>query len=224
MIVFLSAPIPPLKVHDDIIIKPVTVQVMIAENTGEQVEDIPNASINEAVTFNFENDKALENMNREMAEIESISDQQEWFIAYKEIIEEYSYILDPPKTIYDYFTEDELELLFRVVQSEVGDEYSFDQKVNVATVIFNRLYHERFPNTLLEILTPDQFSPIASGRYKRVDVSEVTILACEYSFQIGSDISKECLFFDSNGQLNYKYVDNDGAHNFYKLRGESIDE
>lgn len=152
-----------------------------------------------------------------MMEIESITDKKEWFVAYKNIVDEYSYIIDPPETIYDCFTEEELDLLFHVVQAEIGDEYSFAQKVNVSSVIFNRLEHERFPNTLSEILVYDQFSPISDGRYKEVEVSEDTILACEYAFQI-EDTTGGCLFFDSNNTLNYQFVFNDSAHNFYKYK------
>lgn len=161
---------------------------------------------------------SIEEMNEKIKAISNITDRKKWFQAYKSIIEEYKEIIDLPETIYDYFTAEELDMLFRVVQAEVGEEYSFTQKVNVAAVIFNRLNHERFPDTLLEILTPDQFSPIESGRYEKVEVSEATILACEYAFLLGSDITEECLFFDSNGKLKYEYVDNDGAHNFYKLK------
>lgn len=89
----------------------------------------------------------------------------------------------------------------------------------MASVIFNRLEHERFPNTLSEILVYDQFSLISDGRYKEVEVSEDTILACEYAFQI-EDTTGGCLFFDSNNTLNYKFIMNDGAHNFYKYKGE----
>lgn len=165
----------------------------------------------------FEIDNTIEEMNYKMAEIESISDKKEWFISYKDIIDEYSYIINQPETIYDNFSEEELDLLFRVVQAEIGDEYSFEQKCNVASVIFNRLGHERFPDALLDILTPDQFSTISSGSYEKVEVSDVTILACEYAFQF-EDTTGGCLFFDSNGALKYEYVYNDGAHNFYKLK------
>jgi len=165
----------------------------------------------------FEINEAIENMNHEMIKIESIEDKKEWFIAYKNIIDKYSEILDSPETIYDYFSEEELDLLFRVVQAEVGDEYSFEQKANVAEVIFNRLDHERFPDTLLEILTEDQFQTISNGSYKNAEVSKNTILACEYAFQI-EDTTEGCLFFDSNNTLNYQFVKNDGAHNFYKYR------
>ena len=162
---------------------------------------------------------ATENMNKEMKEIEPLIGK-DWFIAYKNIIEKYSYIIDPPETIYDYFTDGELYLLFHVVQAEVGDEYSFEQKVNVANVIFNRFDHERFPDTLSEILVFDQFQPIADGKYKKVEVSEDTILACEYAFMF-PDTTGGSLFFDSNSTLKYEFVMNDGAHNFYKLKGET---
>ena len=168
-------------------------------------------------------DIAVEEMNQQMSEIELIQDKKEWFIAYKSIIDEYSYILDPPETIYDYFTNEELVLLVRVVKAEIGDEYSFEQKCNVASVIFNRLEHEDFKNELLEILTEDQFETIRNGRYKKVTISEDTILAVEYAFQI-EDTTNGSLFFDSNNTLKYEFVFNDMAHNFYKLREENTDE
>lgn len=216
MIVSLSVLVVPLKGHSENI---KTESVAVQETaifTGISAE---NFVIEQPVSINFEIDNAIEEMNYEMTEIETITDKKEWFIAYKNIIDEYSYILDPPETIYDYFTEDELDLLFHVVQAEIGDEYSFEQKCNVASVIFNRLEHERFPNTLSEILVYDQFSPIADGRYKKVEVSENTILACEYTFMI-EDTTNGCLFFDSNNTLNYQFVFNDSAHNFYKYREE----
>lgn len=161
---------------------------------------------------------AIKEMQTKMNEIESIEDNMEWFIAHKAIIAEYEEILNPPE-LYDYFTEEELNMFFRVVQAEIGDEYSFEQKVNVASVILNRIEHSRFPNTMLEVLTEDQFSTIRSERYKTVEVSEITILACEYAFEI-EDTTNGCLFFDSNNALRYEFVFNDGAHNFYKIKGE----
>lgn len=212
VIVSLSALVVPLKGHSENS-KTESVAVQVAVRPTEYfVEDFIEKR---PVAINFENDNAIEKMNSEMAEIEVITDKREWFLAYKKIIGKYSYIIDPPETIYDYFSEEELDLLFHVVQAEVGDEYSFEQKVNVANVIFNRLEHERFPNTLSEILVYNQFSPISDGRYKEVEVSEDTILGCEYAFMI-EDTTDGCLFFDSNNTLNYQFVFNDSAHNFYK--------
>ena len=152
MIVSLSALIVPLKGQgENLETESVTVQAVVKStgiNTKNLIEEQP-------VLINFEIDKVIEEMNQKMVEIESITDKKEWFVAYKNIIDEHSYIIDPPETIYDCFTDEELDLLFYVVQAEIGDEYSFEQKVNVCSVIFNRLEHKRFPNTLLEILTPD---------------------------------------------------------------------
>ena len=215
VIVSLSALVVPLKGHSKNI-KTESVAVQAAVKSTEM--SLENFVIEQPASINFEIDTAIEEMNQKMAEIESIEDKKEWFIAYKSIIEEYSYIIDPPETIYEYFTEEELDLLFHVVQAEIGDEcYSFEQKANVASVVFNRLYHEKFPDALSEILVYDQFSPISNGRYKEVEVSEDTILACEYAFEI-EDTTDGCLFFDSNNVLNYQFVFDDGAHNFYKYR------
>lgn len=217
VIVSLSALVVPLEGHSENS-KTESVAVQTAVRTTEYL--VENFIEEQPVAINFEIDNAIEEMNQKMAEIESIEDKKEWFIAYKSIIEEYSYIIDPPETIYEYFTEEELDLLFHVVQAEIGDEcYSFEQKVNVVSVVFNRLYHEKFPDALSEILVYDQFSPISNGRYKEVEVSEDTILACEYAFEI-EDTTDGCLFFDSNNALNYQFVFDDGAHNFYKYREE----
>ena len=216
VIVSLSALVVPLNGHSENI-KTESVAVQAAVKSTEM--SLENFVIEQPVSINFEINTAIEEMNQKMTEIETITYKKEWFIAYKSIIEEYLYIIDPPETIYDYFSEEELDLLFHVVQAEVGDEYSFESKVNVANVIFNRFYHERFPDTLSDILVCDQFSPIADGRYREVEVTEDTILACEYAF-ILDDTTDGCLFFDSNNTLNYQFVFNDGTHNFYKYREE----
>lgn len=158
---------------------------------------------------------AIENMNGDLQEINNIENLKDWFVSYKGLIEDYSCVLDFPETIYDYYSDDELNLLFKVVQAEVGDEYSFEQKVNVASVIFNRIEHEDFPDNIYDVLSIDQFQTISDGGHKEVEVSETTILACEYSFMFG-DTTGGYLFFDSNGKLNYEFVKNDGAHNLYK--------
>lgn len=140
---------------------------------------------------------------------------EEWYIEYKEFIDSHSDKYDSPETIYDCFTDAELDLLFRVVQAEIGD-YSFEQRVNVANVIYNRIFHEKFGDTMNEVLISSQFATIENGRTKRIGTDEITILACEYAFEF-PDTTNGALFFDSNGYLNYEFICNDGAHNFYKL-------
>lgn len=161
-------------------------------------------------------DKYINKMN----ELSMVDDKHKWYIEYKDLIEEYSqYYEDTPLTIYDCFSTDELDLLFRVVQAEVGDEYGFKEKANVASVIFNRYYHEEFDaNTLFDILT-SQFSCISDGRYLEVFVSNTTILACEYAFEI-EDTTGGCVAFRSDYNpekwCKWGYIFQDDAHYFYK--------
>lgn len=153
------------------------------------------------------------------------SNKEDWFKHYKAIQEEYSDWIDKDETIYDYFNQDELELLFRIVETEVRGDENFDEKVNVASVIFNRIGHEDFPMTLTDILTQrspsPQFSSYISGAYKNVEVTDTTILACEYAFQIG-DTTYGALYFDStNGHSwadrNREYIFTDAVgHSFYR--------
>lgn len=217
VIIYFIAHSPPLVGQDDECnTVSATVQEVIIADIEPQVYYIPIEHI-EYLSEKSEIEIAYEEMNEKLDAINSNENRYEWFLAYKDIINEYSYIFDKPETIYDCFTEEELNLLFHVVQAEIGDEYSFEQKTNVASVIFNRLYHEEFPYTLLDILTSDQFASISDGRYKNVEISDVTIAACEYAFQI-EDTTNGCLFFDSNSVLKYSFVFNDGAHNFYRLK------
>lgn len=166
--------------------------------------------------------QAISDMQSEMSGIESIEDKKEWFIAYKSIVAKYSDILDPPETIYDYFNKEELELLFRVVEAE-ATEGTFLEKANVASVIFNRLDHDDFGNELSDILVKKQFSSISDGRYLKVDITEDTILACEYAFEI-QDTTNGSLYFGKGTSIHssyadYLFTDNIG-HDFYIEKGE----
>jgi len=147
----------------------------------------------------------------------NVGDKKEWFLEYKEFINKHS---DSPETIQDYFTEEELEILYGVVEAEVGGLGGFDERCNVASVIFNRMNDEVFKDTLPELLTAHQFSTIGNGAYQRVEPTEDTILACAYAFEIG-DTTDGALYFHSNSKTNtfngarYLFTDN-ASHHFYK--------
>lgn len=165
-------------------------------------------------------DKAMKAYEYKMAELSYTSNKEKWYDEYKELIQNNHLILiEPQETIYDCFSEEELNLLFRVVQAEIGDEYTFEQKANVASVIFNRLNHEEFGNTLDKVLVGSQFETVASGRYKMVEVSETTIKACEFAFEIEDD-TNGALYFESKWSNHHKYyakyIFTDEAHKFYK--------
>ena len=146
-------------------------------------------------------------------ELSSIENNEEWFIAYKDLIEEYSEWVDPPETIYDYYTEDEIYLMQRCIETETF-EADFDSKVNVASVILNRIESDEFANEVSEIIVKGQFA------FGRENISEDTVLALEYAFMIG-DTTYGALYFHSNPKTEtfngaeFIFTDTAG-HHFYK--------
>ena len=156
---------------------------------------------------------AIQEMQEKMSEIESIEDNKEWFLAYKDIVFEYIEWIDPPETIFDYYTEDEIRLICRVVETETY-QCDFDSKVNVANVVLNRIESGEFGDTVEEIITTEnQFA------YGRKNISEDTILAVEYAFML-EDTTNGALFFHSNNKTDtfcgrdFIFQDSVG-HNFY---------
>lgn len=146
-------------------------------------------------------------------ELSSIEDNEEWFVAYKDLIEEYSEWVDPPETIYDYYTEDEIYLMQRCIETETFEQ-DFDSKVNVASVILNRIESDEFANEVSEIIVKGQFA------FGRENISEDTVLALEYAFMIG-DTTDGALYFHSNPKTEtfngaeFIFTDTAG-HHFYK--------
>lgn len=152
-------------------------------------------------------------MNQELENLNSISDKKEWFLLYKDIVGRYSYILDMPETIYDYYTEEEIYLMQRVIETECYDQ-SFECKANVAVIILNRIENGKFGDSVKEVITkPKQFA------YWRKNITEDTKLALEYVFEI-EDTTRGCVAFRSDKKVNrwgnWSYQFTDGAHYFYK--------
>ena len=154
---------------------------------------------------------ALENMQTEMAEIEYIEDRKEWYLTYKNIIFKYSKWFDPPETIYDCFSEEEIYLMQRCIETEVY-QCSFEAKCNIASVILNRLENDEFPNSVSEIIVEKQFA------FWRTNISEDTILALEYVFQI-EDTTTGALYFEK-GTAHESYAQplftDSAMHRFYQ--------
>ena len=140
--------------------------------------------------------------------------KKEWFLEYKKLIKEYEEWCDPPETVFDVFTEEEVNLICRVVETECYDQ-NFDSKANVASVVFNRLESGDFGDSITEIITKKkQFV------YGREKITEDTILAVQYAFEI-EDTTDGCVGFRSkkhpkewyNWEL--QFIDEAG-HGFYK--------
>lgn len=188
--------------------------------TYEEEEKVE-VNIEEDIATEVEVSEREQEMYDEIVRVSYIEDKKEWFVEYKKLYEKYPEYLAKQEEIYDVFNKNELEKLFRTVEAE-ATHGTFQDKVNVAVTIFNRINHEDFGSTIDEIITPDQFSPFMDGRYYEVTVTENTILACEYAYIFGI-IEHDALYFDrTNGNswahrnLEEVKVNGDNAHRFYK--------
>lgn len=101
--------------------------------------------------------------------------------------------------------EEDYDILLRIVEAEAGGEDE-DGKLLVANVVLNRMNSEAFPDTVKEVVMQrsggvTQFSPVASGRIWKVEVSEETIAAVQRAIE-GEDISQGALYFASRKYAN----------------------
>ena len=93
---------------------------------------------------------------------------------------------------------EDYEALLRIVQAEAGNEDT-KGKILVANVVLNRVADERFPDSIYDVVFQRsggkaQFSPIASGSYYKVVVSDDTRDAVDRALA-GEDYSEGALFF-----------------------------
>lgn len=133
---------------------------------------------------------AIHNRQIELEAIESITDKKEWFLAYKDISFKYAEWVTPSKTVFDCFTEDEVRLICKTVETECYQQ-DFISKVNVASVIFNRIESGDFGDSVTKIITKkNQFA------YGRDIITEDTILAVMYAFEV-EDTTDGCVAFRS---------------------------
>lgn len=106
-----------------------------------------------------------------------------------------------------HLSEEDYEVLLRIVQAEAGSEDE-KGKMLVAGVVLNRLENSKFPDTVKEIVFQNengiyQFSPVANGSYYSVTVSEETKTAVSRVLA-GEDISQGALYFAAR-----KYADSE---------------
>lgn len=133
------------------------------------------------------------------------------------------------QTLMYELTDDEMEVLLRIVEAEAGTEDE-DGKLLVANVVLNRVESDRFPDNVTDVVFQQsggvtQFSPVASGRYYTVKVSEETVSAVGRAL-MGEDISQGALFFASRkyaGSEKMRWFEEKltflfahGGHEFYK--------
>ena len=198
------------------------IEALESANTSLQIYCIELETANEELAYaitdikeNITNNKELEVL-RVQSIIEPLKeiDKRAWFILYKSIQEEYDDYIDPSESIYDYFTDEQIVMMQKCVETETY-QCSFEAKINVACVILNRVEHDEYPTDPVEIITAkNQFS------YSRNDITEDTILALEYAFSI-EDTTDGCIAFRSDCSPNEwngwaKQFTDESGHTFYK--------
>ena len=129
---------------------------------------------------------------------------------------------------YNLSAEDR-EALLRIVEAEAGSEDE-DGRLLVANVVLNRVNSEAFPSTVKDVVFQKskgvaQFSPVSSGRYYKVKISEKTEAAVERALA-GEDISEGALYFASrkradSGKMRWfdtklTFLFEHGGHEFFK--------
>ena len=124
-------------------------------------------------------------------------------------------------------TEEEKEILYRIVEAEATDG-TVRQKMNVASCIMARVESDEFPDTIKGVVFEKykdtwQFTPLGDGRYYSVKITEDTKDAVNKVLESGRTHS--CLWFCSDKSytsghswhkknLDYGFFD-DMHHYFY---------
>ena len=126
-------------------------------------------------------------------------------------------------------TDEELEVLLRIVEAEAGSEDE-DGRLLVANVVLNRMESDKFPSTIKDVVFQrengvTQFSPVSSGRYYKVKISEKTIAAVSRAIK-GENISQGALYFASRKRASSSkmrwfdtkltFLFEHGGHEFFK--------
>lgn len=169
------------------------------QNLSKDVFDMTLAELQSAVE---END--IQEISRFRELLENISSPKR-VIGYSVLVNEDAIFLD----------EESYEILCRIVEAEAGSE---DEKgrMLVANVIMNRVESNRFPNTVKGVVFQKgggvyQFSPVATGGYYRVTISDQTRQAVDKVLR-GEDESMGALYFVN------RYAANADAMNWFDTK------
>lgn len=159
----------------------------------------------------------VEMRQKEVNNLNLIDDEMIKFIKYKGICfryEEMSGIKENiTEKLHNSFTYDEIYLMQRVIETECYQQ-DFMSKVNVASVILNRLNNEKFGDSIEEIIkSPNQFA------YGRRYITYDTVLALEYATHFGDSTNGALYFHSLNKSEKFNGADfifqDEAGHNFY---------
>lgn len=137
------------------------------------------------------------------------------------IIEEECYMILRHDGRFHYLTDSDLELIQRCIMSEAGGESDEGQQA-VATVIFNRYFSPKFPNSFDEIIVPGQFSVADNGEITR----DVSINLYRAIFDYGTQcqiIPYNCYYFRADHYHDFGIPYSQIGNNYFSLSEEATD-
>lgn len=120
-------------------------------------------------------------------------------------------------------TEEERYLLAKIAMAEAEGEDT-QGKALVMLVVLNRVKSDGFPNTIEDVIyQPRQFSPVASGRFERMEPNQDCWKALSMIEENGWDGSMGATYFESKGDStwhmeNLHFLFKYGGHYFYSER------
>lgn len=115
------------------------------------------------------------------------------------------------------WSAEESYILTKIAMAEAEGEDT-EGKALVILVVLNRVWDDSFPDTIEEVVMQEnQFSPVANGRYEKVEPDS----DCLDALELVMDGSEGALYFESRSlstwhQRNLKYLFKHGNHYFYK--------
>ena len=145
----------------------------------------------------------LEDINSKMRQLEEDKEAiQQELDTKNNKLEQYEAILSSSVI---KLTLDELDLFFRLVEAEAGNE-SMEGKIAVANVVINRVKDSRFPDTVRDVIyQPYQFEPTINGHINKkasVDSKEAVLRALKGEQVVSSDtIGFWATYLDSSHEL-----------------------
>lgn len=109
------------------------------------------------------------------------------------------------------YTEDDLDLLARLITAEMGASWVSDEmQLYVGSVVINRMNHELFPDTLYDVIyAKGQYSPTWNGAINNTP-DERTIENARQLLEYGSVLPENVVFqanFPQGDGTYYEYYD-----------------
>ena len=179
---------------------PIKVAKKKVNKIGNKIEKILKNSASKKTSDETSNDKASKRLKK-------------LFIRYKATLKKNNKLLDPPETIYDCFSKEDIEYISRTVETETYQQ-NIICKANVASTVLSRYEHGEYGDSIKEIVTsPNQF---VCGR---TTITKETKLAVELAFMFKTKYDGSLYFQSANYMKSFNgadYMGFDGCHYFYK--------